>query len=282
MLPSISTFQRLSRHAVAGCLLSALLLFSSGCTEKKNTASDQTAGIGAAADATPPTAAMNTLTDQEKDDGWVLLFDGTGTSAWRGYNQTTFPGSGWVAKDGLLMMEATGREEEGYGGDIITKEQYENFEFKVDFKLSPGANGGILYSVKEEKGKPVWHNASEYQLLDNEGYEKKNKYVMDKHRTGDNFDLLPSTASNLKPVGEWNQATLRIKDGQVQHWLNGQKVLEYTLWTPEWQAAVKKSKFAEYPGYGMAKRGHLGLQDWGFQIWYRNIKLRTLEGSEES
>ncbi|MBC7921564.1 MAG: DUF1080 domain-containing protein [Ferruginibacter sp.] len=277
MLPSAFIFQRRSRHVVAGCLLSALVLLSQyGCRERKNGDSNQTAGIGAAEDVTRPAAPMNTLTDQERDDGWVLLFDGTGTSAWRGYNQTTFPGSGWVAKDGQLMMEATGREEEGYGGDIITKDQYENFEFKVDFKLSPDANGGILYSIKEEKGKPVWHNASEYQLLDNEGYEKKNKYVMDKHRTGDNFDLLPSTANNLKPAGEWNQAMLRVKDGQVQHWLNGQKVLEYTLWTPEWKAAVKKSKFAEYPGYGMAKKGHVGLQDWGYQIWYRNIKLRTI------
>ncbi len=183
------------RRPIAGWILSFLVLcLPYGCSDKKIT-TDQTAGGMGGTEASPE--SMNKLTSQEKSDGWVLMFDGKNMHAWRGYNQTTFPSNGWVVKDGVLMMEATGKEQEGYGGDIITKDQFENFEFKMDFKVSPDANGGILYLVKEEPDKPIWHNAAEYQLLDNDGFEKKNKYQMDKHRTGDNFDMQSKFSPNF-------------------------------------------------------------------------------------
>jgi hypothetical protein len=266
---SISTY---FRTLYGWVFLYSALLFPMSCGDNSKTAM----GSSPVESSTAAPEQMNKLSDQEKKQGWVLMFDGVNTHAWRGYNQPTFPSNGWVVKDGMLMMEATGKEESGYGGDIITKDQFENFEFKMDFKLSPGANGGIMYLAKEQPDKPIWHSAPEYQLLDNDGYEQKQKYLMDKHRTGDNFDLKASTVNNLKPVGEWNEARLRVKDGQVEHWLNGQKVLEYKLWTPEWKEMIRKSKFAKYPEFGMAKKGHIGLQDWGHQIWYRNIKLQSL------
>jgi hypothetical protein len=269
----------LSYRAVVSWVLGSLVLFFSyGCgDQKKNSTAPPAVATNAAASDTPE--SMNKLSDQEETEGWKLLFDGSNTDAWRGYNQPTFPTGGWVVTPGgLLMMEATGKdkEEEGYGGDIITKDEYQNFEFKLDYKLSPDANGGILYLVKEIKGEPIWHSAPEYQLLDDAGFENRKKYVMDKHRTGDNFDLMASTQNVAKPVGEWNEAMLKVKDGKVEHWLNGQKVLEYTLWTPEWKEIIKKSKFAKYPQFGMAKKGHIGIQDWGHKIWYRNIKVRDL------
>lgn len=260
---------------VAASMISATLLFASvGCTEGEKASHDHAQTEVTTASAT--SEQVNKLSPQEEKEGWVLLFDGTSTDAWRGYNQKSFPEKGWQVKDGLLMVERSGTEEEGFGGDIITKEQYENFEFKTDFRLSPEGNSGIVYLVKEVEGVPSWHNAPEYQLLDNEHYEKTGEIPMDKHRTGDNYDLHASTVNAMKPVGEWNEAKIRVQEGRVEHWLNGQKVVEYTLQSPEWKELVKNSKFAGYPGYGMAKKGHIGIQDHGHQLWYRNIKVRPL------
>lgn len=220
--------------------------------------------------------AVNRLSEKEKEEGWILLFDGVNTDSWKGYNSDQFPEKGWQVKDSLLMVEATGTEEEGYGGDIITREQYGDFELKLDFKLSPQGNSGIIYLVKEEENTPSWHNAPEYQLLDNQYYEENGDIPMDKHRTGDAYDVIASTKDAMNPVGEWNEAMIRVKDGLVEHWLNGEKVVEYTLQSPEWKEIVAKSKFAEYPGYGMAEKGHIGIQDHGHQLWYRNIKVRLL------
>lgn len=218
----------------------------------------------------------NALTEQEKKERWVLLFDGTTTENFRGYTKENFPETGWMVKDGVLMVEASGGEEEGFGGDIITKEQYKDFEFKTDFKISPEGNSGILYLVKEVEGVPAWHMAPEYQLLDDEHYEKTGEIPMDTHRTGDNYDMHASRVRAMKPVGEWNTAMIRVKDRKVEHWLNGQKTVEYELGSPEWEELYKKSKFSEYADYGRVEKGHIGIQDHGHQLWYRNIKVRPL------
>lgn len=257
----------------------AIILGQISCTDKKATESeDKTSDtIETTVNTTDSSSeAINRLTSKEKEEGWQLLFDGNSVDAWRGYNSDSFPEKGWQVKDNLLMVEATGTEEEGYGGDIITKEQYKDFEFKVDFKLSPQGNSGIIYLVKEEENVPSWHNAPEYQLLDNRYYEENGDIPMDKHRTGDVYDIYASSEDAMKPVGEWNTAMIRIKDKTVEHWLNGKKLATYTLQSPEWSEIVAKSKFAEYPGYGMADQGHIGIQDHGHQLWYRNIKVRPL------
>ncbi|MBC7920561.1 MAG: DUF1080 domain-containing protein [Ferruginibacter sp.] len=255
----------------------AVSLATVGCSEQR--APDQAALL---ADSTPvvpaaapvDSAAINTLTEAETREGWRLLFDGKSTAAFRGYNQPAFPTQGWKAQDGLLVVEAApGGPKDRLGGDIVTKEQFDNFEFKLDFKLSPGANSGILYLVKETKD-PSWHSAPEFQLIDNEVWAKQ--LDMNKRRTGDAYDMQASVRDAMKPIGEWNEAMIRVKDGQVEHWLNGQKVVAYTLGSPEWKTKVKGSKFAAYPEYGASKKGYLGIQEHGHQLWFRNLKVREI------
>ncbi len=256
-----------------------VMFFQTGCSDKQSTGSENNTSdtTETAANSTVASEeAVNTLTAKETEEGWTLLFDGNNVDAWRGYNSDSFPNKGWQVKDNLLMVEATGTEEEGYGGDIITRDQYKDFEFKVDFKLSTQGNSGIVYLVKEEENTPSWHNAPEYQLLDNQYYEENGDIPMDKHRTGDVYDIYASSEDAMNPVGEWNTAMIRVEDKTVEHWLNGKKLVTYTLQSPEWNEIVANSKFSQYPGFGMAERGHIGLQDHGHQLWYRNIKVRTL------
>lgn len=269
-----------SHGAIAALAFSVFTIISqSGCTNQNSeNAESGDADSTEMTETSQPSSelAVNALTEKEKEEGWILLFDGVSTDSWRGYNSDQFPENGWQVKDSLLIVEATGTEEEGYGGDIITREQYEDFEFKLDFKLSPQGNSGIIYLVKEEENTPSWHNAPEYQLLDNQYYKENGDIPMEKHSTGDAYDVIASTEDAMNPVGEWNEAMIRVQDGNVKHWLNGKKIVEYKLQSPEWEEIVTKSKFAEYPGYGMAEKGHIGIQDHGHQLWYRNVKVRLL------
>jgi hypothetical protein len=264
---------------LAGILPSIILLTAVSCTGNKSGEGSKEDSVSSAENTTSvidsTTTTSNVLSDQEKSEGWLLLFDGTSATGFRGYGKDSFPDKGWKVTDGVLMVEHTGTEEEGFGGDIITKDQFENFEFKVDFKLSPKGNSGLLYRVKEVKDVPAWHSGPEYQLLDNDAY-RGGDIPLEKHSTGDNYDLIASTEDAMKPVGEWNEAMIRVQNDKVEHWLNGKKVVEYTIGTPEWKSLVKNSKFANYKDYGITKKGHIGIQDHGHQLWYRNIKVRPL------
>ena len=141
--------------------------------------------------------------------------------------------------------------------------------------LSDTSNSGILYLVNEEPGTPIWHNAPEFQLLDDQTYLDMGE-VTPAQLTGGNYDLHAAPRNYMNPIGEWNTARI-VKDGaHVEHWLNGNKVIEYDLWTPEWEALVAKSKFKDYAGYGRAESGPIGLQDHGHLVRFRNIKVREL------
>lgn len=227
---------------------------------------------GEVASATPH--APNTLTEEEKAAGWELLFDGKTTDKWRGYNHETFPTLGWKVMEGTIAVEKSGAEEEGFGGDIITKEKYENFDLSIDFLLTDTANSGILYRVVEVENTPIWHNAPEYQLLDNERYAEMG--IDNKHFTAANYDLHPAETDYTKPIGEWNTARIILNNNHVEHWLNGNLVVAYDLESPEWAALVAKSKFAEYPGYGKTRNGYIGLQDHGHLVQFRNLKVKRL------
>lgn len=221
----------------------------------------------------------NALSPSEKASGWELLFDGKSTEKWRGYNHNTFPNIGWyIDDDGNLSVEKSGTEEEGFGGDIISKDQYENFHFKVDFMVSDTGNSGILYRVIEHDG-AIWHNAPEYQILDDNTYKSMGNMDMNKHLTGDNYDLHSSSGSYSHEVGEWNTAEIIVNNNRVEHWLNGHKTVEYDIESPEWNQLVAESKFSEYPNYGRATVGHIGLQDHGHLIKFRNIKIKKLPSS---
>jgi len=221
-------------------------------------------------DTAPP--AHNTLTAAEQEAGWQLLFDGETTDGWRGYNAEHFPERGWEVRDGsLVIMKSDG--EEGLGGDIVTNESFESFELSIDFKVTPVANSGILYRVFEQPDSAIWHNAPEFQVLDDSAYVAMGTMDMHTHLTGDNYDLHASTVKASAPVGEWNTARIIVDGNHVEHWLNGQLTVEYDLLSPEWEELVSNSKFAVYEQYGRAPSGPIGLQDHGHEVWYRNMKI---------
>ena len=219
----------------------------------------------------------NSLSVAEIQDGWKLLFDGKSTDQWRGYNRESFPTKGWFIDDeGNLAVTKSGTEEAGFGGDIITREKFENFIFSVDFMVSDTGNSGILYRVIEAENMAIWQNAQEYQILDDETYLKMNEGNMETHLTGDNYDLQSSPSRFSNPVGKWNTARIVVDGNHVEHWLNGKKTVTTTIGSEKWDSLVAKSKFANYPDFGRALEGHIGLQDHGHLIKFRNIKIKPL------
>jgi 3-keto-disaccharide hydrolase len=210
----------------------------------------------------------NTLTDQEKATGWKLLFDGTTTSGWRGYNKSAAP-DGWKVEDGALAL--AGQKV----GDLVTVDEYENFEFAFEWKISKNGNSGVFYLVQEKPElKNTYNSGPEYQVLDNAGHpDAKNGF--DRY-AGANYALQAPIKDASKPVGEWNQGRIVKNGAHVEHWLNGEKVVEYELWSDAWKAQVAKSKFVTMAAYGQAKKGRLALQDHGNPVWFRSLKVKVL------
>lgn len=209
-------------------------------------------------------AAMNTLTDEERAAGWQLLFDGTTTNGWRGYMMDAMP-DGWQVVDGALVRTGPTR-------DIITTETFRNFELSVDWKVDPGGNSGIFYRAIEGP-EQIYHGAPEMQVLDDEAHADGASQLT---ASGSNYALHPAPRGIVKPAGEWNTARVVVDGNHVEHWLNGQKLLEYELHSADWKRRVAESKFAEWPEYGMAEEGHIGLQEHGDRVAFRNIKVRVI------
>jgi hypothetical protein len=219
----------------------------------------------------------NRLTDAERRQGWVLLFDGSNFNGWRQCNGTSMPAN-WVIEDhSMKVFTAPGKKPgQGAGGDIVyAARSFRNFELSIDWKTEKAGNSGIFYYVREVPGQPVYYAAPEVQVLDNVDATDN---VVPSHLAGSLYDMLPADPKTVKPVGEWNTIVIRVKDGRVTHTQNGTKVVEYTLWTPEWDGLVANSKFKTFPGFieGIAHQGYIGLQDHGYAIWFRNIKIREL------
>ena len=226
-------------------------------------------------DAADPPTAHNSLTAQEEADGWILLFDGVSTEGWRGYDLDRFPESGWAVRDGTLVVFASDGSEEGLGGDIVTEGVFDDFELVFDFQVSPVGNSGVFYRVTEEPGKTMWEMAPEFQVLDDTAYIEMGTMDMNTHLTGDNYDLHASDVAASNPIGEWNTARIVVDGNRVEHWLNGRRTVAYELHSPEWDALVAESKF-DPAFYARSPRGHIGIQDHGHEIRYRNIKIRPL------
>ncbi len=226
------------------------------------------------------TAAPNTLTESEKEEGWKLLFDGESVEHWKGYCKDSFPSSGWKVVDGKLQVIGSGKGEAGHGGDIITKNKYENFEFSVEWKVEEGGNSGIFYLAQEkcgEDGQPIWKSAPEMQILDNDKHPDAKLGENGNRQAGALYDLIPAEPQTFKGANKWNKAKVMVYQGTVVHYLNGEKVLEYHLWTDDWKEMVKDSKFKKYDDFlNPAKEGHIGLQDHGNNVWFRNIKIKEL------
>lgn len=217
-------------------------------------------------------AQHNTLSRKEKKDGWILLFDGQTTTGWRNFNSNGL-GSAWKAANGELYLDTdvTEREERG---DIITHEEFEDFELALEWKIDSCGNSGIMFNVIEDpRISATYFTGPEMQILDNECHPDAKIY---KHRAGDLYDLIPCSEETVKPAGEWNAVRIVSKDANYEFWLNGKKVVEFRMHTPEWDAMVKESKFAQWADFGKARKGHIALQDHGDRVWFRNIKIKEL------
>jgi len=211
-----------------------------------------------------PERAPNALSEEERRAGWELLFDGRDTQGWRGYRQAACP-AGWQAIDGALTRA-------GEGGDIVSEDEYQDFELAFEWRVAPGANSGLMFHVGEQREYP-WETGPEFQILDNgahpDGREPKTS-------AGSNYAMHAPRADVTHAPGEWNQARLIVLGPHVEHWLNGEKLLEYELWSDDWKSRVAACKWKDRPDYGTLKRGRIALQDHGDWVAFRNMRLKRL------
>jgi hypothetical protein len=214
----------------------------------------------------------NALTQAEREAGWRLLFDGTTTRGWRGFKKADFPARGWAVAEGCLKKVATGTGDSLGSGDIVTVDTFGDFDLRFEWRITPGGNSGVKYFVTEERSGPIAH---EYQVLDDAGHPDAK---VGAHRQASAFyDVLTPSASakKLAPVGQFNASRVLVQGNHVEHWLNGAKVLEYELGSPELKAAIAKSKFKDVAGFGTKIQGHVLLQDHGDEVCYRNVKIQA-------
>jgi cytochrome c len=228
----------------------------------------------------PP--ADNELSEQEKADGWKLLFDGKTLAGWQKYGGAPV-GKMWTVSDGSIHLNAV--KQEGHwqaadGGDIVTDDAYENFEFRVDWKIDSCGNSGIIYHVVEDTAKyeHTWMTGPEMQVLDACHADADIK----KHRAGDLYDLVECSTVTVKPHGQWNAVRIVSRDGKLEHWLNDTKVIEIQMFengtpTQQWLDLIKGSKFPGLPApdFGLSAKGKIALQDHGDKVWFKNIKIKT-------
>jgi len=250
----------MQRRAALASVVGLLATGAVGCAPTGSNSSGGTSDVRTAA-----TGATG-LTPAQRAAGWKPLFDGSTTAGWRGYRSQSVP-AGWRVTGGTLTKS-------GPIGDLITTNQYGDFELAFDWKLSAGGNAGVFYRGTEEYDHIYW-SAPEYQLLDDAAHaDGRNRLTS----TGAAYGLYPAPAGALKPPGEWNSTLIVVQGNRAQHWLNGQKLVEYEVGSPDWLAKVKASKFVEYPSYGKAARGHIGFQgDHEGELTLRNVRIRELK-----
>lgn len=218
----------------------------------------------------------NTLTNKEKSEGWMLLFDGKSMKDWRQCNKTEMA-QNWIIEDESMKVQAGSVPGRGAEGDILfSAKKFGNFSLSIDWKISTAGNSGIFYNIVEYPGRPIYIAAPEVQILDNWN-AGDNKLA--NHLAGSLYDMLPALPSNAKPAGEWNNIVITVDHGKVTHVQNGELVCQYELWSPQWDELLSKSKFKDWPEFvkGIAKEGYIGLQDHGYDCWFRNIKIRELK-----
>ena len=201
---------------------------------------------------------------------WHVLFDGKSTAEWRGYRRDTFPAKCWLVENGSLRT--IGGCDKADQVDIITRHKYRNFELELEWRVAPGANSGIIYLISEDEDQ-TWKTGPEMQVLDD---EKHPDGKIPRTSAGSLFDLIAPTNKTLRPVGEYNNARVVIKGGHVEHWLNGKKILEYDLASDSLKSLIAQSKFKSYTHFAQNAEGYIALQYHGDDVWYRNIKIRSL------
>jgi cytochrome c len=227
----------------------------------------------------PLAFAANTLTEAEQKAGWKLLFDGQSMKGWHSYGKQS-AGSDWQVRDGAIYLNAEARNQAGWqaanGGDILTDGEYGNYELRLEWKIAPCGNSGIIYNITEDPTKYEygWQTGPEMQVLDNACHPDA---LIEKHRAGDLYDLIACQYVTVKPAGNWNKVRLINRNGKVEHWLNGRKVVEVDMTGGEWKKLIAGSKFKDMPDFGKTVKGKIALQDHGDKVWYRNVKIRALK-----
>lgn len=232
--------------------------------------------------------AHNQLSEAEKLEGWQLLFDGETATSWEGFQNTPFPTTSWAIEDGTLRTLA-----DNSGGDLVTVSQFENFELVFDWKLVPGGNSGVKYLVQKAWASPGYRphlsadakrrsilraTGPEYQLLDDTIL--KNRGPGWEYSSCGSLYLLykPSSDKPVRAPGEWNTSRIVVNGTHGEHWLNGKKILEYEFNSPDMFQRVERTKFKRVPGFGFKGPGHIALTHHNHPVWYRNIKVRALDG----
>lgn len=250
------------------------LAFMTGVTACNNNADNKTTDNGDSLKS--DTAMINTLSDQEKADGWQLLFDGQTLNGWHKYGGGP-AGSAWKVVDGTIYLDTSNKVDGKIVGgiDIATDEEYENFDLKLEWKISEKGNSGIIFNVNEDtsKYKHSYDTGPEMQVLDNDGHAD-GKII--KHRAGDLYDLMSCSKETVKPVGEWNEAEIKVLNGKLDFYLNGENVVSTTMWDDNWKKLVTNSKFKDWKGFGEFKKGKICLQEHECAVWYRDIKIKKL------
>jgi hypothetical protein len=218
---------------------------------------------------TVDTLISNTLTPAEQTDGWQLLFDGNSLTGWKGYLVDSIT-SNWQVANGCLQALGKGDDHSGY---IVTRDTFSNFHLKLDFKLTKGSNSGIFYGVVDGNYPTPYATGPEYQLIDGANWPDK---LEDWQNVGADYAMHTAPSAKPNPINEWNTAEIIVLGTHVEHWLNGTKIVDFERWTPEWTKLKTEGKWKDYPDYGMAKAGRLGLQDHGSVVYFRNFKIKKL------
>jgi hypothetical protein len=252
-------YHRIVARGAVGAALGISIAACAGTSQ--NSEQQRPAGVESTAQGE---ASVSVVTPEERAAGWRALLDGKTTAGWRGYKKPEMP-SGWQVVDGALTRV-------GEGGDIITNDQFGNFELALEWKVAPGGNSGIFYRVTED-GRATYETGPEMQVLDDARHVDGRSRLTS---AGSLYGIYAAPAGVVKPAGEWNAVRIVVNGNHVEHWLNGVKVVDYELGSPDWEKLVAGSKFKEWPGYGRAKRGHIALQDHGDWVAYRNIKIKAL------
>lgn len=220
--------------------------------------------LAACAHQPEPAMSPSPSASSTSSSDWHSLFDGKTLAGWHVYHESGAP-KNWAVVDGTIQRMAN-------GGDLVTDQEYGNFELALDWKITPGGNSGILYRVADT-GEETYFTGPEMQVLDDTRHPDGKSPLTS---AGSDYGLYPAPRGVVKPVGEWNSIHLLVNGNHVEHWMNGVKVVEYELHSPEWNAKVAASKFAAWPGYGMSPTGRIALQQHGAQVNFRNIRIRVL------
>src|SRR5690554_2917754 len=223
------------------------------------------------------TGAANTISKQEAEQGWKLLWDGTTTKGWRGARLDHFPEKGWSIEEGILKVHKSDDERSTRGGDIVTTRPYKNFILKVDFKITEGANSGIKYFVNANPDKGQETIGCEFQILDDNNHPDAKLGVEGNRTLGSLYDLIPAPGNKPFRDGVFNTAMVIVNGNHVEHWLNDVKIIEYERNNQMWSALVNHSKFSKWPNFGNTEEGLILLQDHSDEVWFRNIKIKELE-----